>query len=125
MESSPRCAFQTELLPLFPPHLASVETLKKAQASMMSESRIIAVAKPGTNPGWPALGKLAEKLRGRPGIKNAQVGLGAKGSPAEWLAGMIAALPAPRFAEIRKALVARHGRGPPARHARRDGGRGG
>jgi predicted exporter len=97
--------FQTELLPIFPQHLASVETLKKAQASMMSESQIIAVAKPGTNPGWPALAKLAEKLRGQPGIASAQVGLGAKGSPAEWLAGMIAALPASRFAEIQKALT--------------------
>jgi predicted exporter len=98
--------FQTELLPLFPPRLASVETLEKAQASMMSERQIIAVAKPGTNPGWPALAKLAEKLRGQPGIASAQVGLGAKGSPAEWLAGMVAALPAPRFAEIQKALAA-------------------
>jgi len=97
--------FQTELLPLFPPHLASVETLKKAQASMMSESQIIAVAKPGTNPGWPALAKLAETLRGQPGIAGAQVGMGTKGSPAEWLAGMIAALPAPRFAAIQKALA--------------------
>jgi predicted RND superfamily exporter protein len=97
--------FQTELLPLFPPHLASVETLKKAQASMMSESQVLAVAKPGTNPGWPALAKLADKLRGQPGIAGAQVGLGAKGSPAEWLAGMIAALPAPHFAEIQKALA--------------------
>jgi hypothetical protein len=97
--------FQTELLPLFPQNLASVQTLKKAQTSMMSESQIIAVARPGTNPGWPALAKLAEKLRGQPGIAGAQVGLGAKGSPAEWLAGMIAALPAPRFAEIQKALT--------------------
>jgi predicted RND superfamily exporter protein len=97
--------FQTELLPLFPPNLPSVQTLKKAQASMASESQIIAVAKPGTNPGWPALVKLAEKLRGQPGIKSAQVGLGTKGSPAEWLAGMMAALPAPRFAQIQQALT--------------------
>jgi predicted exporter len=97
--------FQTELLPLFPQNLASVQTLKKAQVSMMSESQIIAVARPGTNPGWPALAKLAEKLRGQPGIAGAQVGLGAKGSPAQWLAGMIAALPAPRFAEIQKAVA--------------------
>jgi predicted RND superfamily exporter protein len=97
--------FQTELLPLFPPNLASVQTLKKAQASMVSERQIIAVAKPGTNPGWPALAKLADQLRGQPGIASAEVGLGAKGSPAEWLAGMIAALPAPRFAEIQQALA--------------------
>ena len=117
--------FQTELLPLFPQNLASVQTLKKAQASLMAESQIIAVAKPGTNPGWPALAKLAEKLRGQPGIAGAQVGMGAKGSPAEWLAGMIAALPAPRFAEIQKALApGRRGRAPP-RHARCHVGRGG
>lgn len=97
--------FQTELLPLFPPNLVSVQMLKKAQASLMSERQILAVAKPGTNPGWPALAKLAEKLRGQPGIASARAGLGAKGSPAEWLAGMIAALPAPRFAEILKAFV--------------------
>jgi predicted exporter len=97
--------FQTELLPLFPQNLASVQTLKKAQASMVSERQIIAVTKPGTNPGWPALAKLAEKLHGQPGIASAEVGMGAKGSPAEWLAGMIAALPAPRFAEIQKALA--------------------
>jgi len=97
--------FQTELLPLFPPNLLSVKTLKQAQGSMLSESQIIAVAKPGTNPGWPALAKLAEKLRGQPGIANAAVGVGTKGSPAEWLAGMVAALPAPRFAEIREALT--------------------
>ena len=52
--------FQTELLPLFPPNLASVQTLKKAQSSLMSERQILAVAKPGTNPGWPALAKLAD-----------------------------------------------------------------
>jgi hypothetical protein len=97
--------FQTELLPLFPPNLPSVATLKTAQASMTEERQIIAVAKPGTNPGWPALVKLAEKLRGRPGIAGAEVGLGSKGSPAEWLAGMIAALPATHFAEIQRALT--------------------
>jgi predicted exporter len=96
--------FQTELLPLFPPHLASVELLKKAQGSMMSERQILAVAKPGTNPRWQALAQLAEKLRGQPGIGGAEVGLGAKGSPAEWMAGMIAALPASRFAAIQQAL---------------------
>ena len=31
--------------------------------------------------------------------------MGTKGSPAEWLAGMVAALPAPRFAQIQKALT--------------------
>ncbi len=97
--------FQTELLPLFPPNLASVQTLKKAQASIASESQMIAVAKPGTNPGWPALVKLAGKLHGQPGIAGAEVGLGTKGSPAEWLAGMVAALPAPRFAQIQQALT--------------------
>jgi predicted RND superfamily exporter protein len=97
--------FQTELLPLFPQNLASVETLKKAQGSMMSERQILAVAKPGTNPGWQALAQLAEKVRGQPGIGGAEVGLGAKGSPAEWLAGMIAALPASRFAAVQKAVT--------------------
>ncbi len=97
--------FQTELLPLFPQNLASVNTLRKAQTSMVSERQIIAVAKPGTNPGWQELAKLADKLRGQPGIARAQVGLGAKGSPAEWLAGMVAALPSPRFTEIQKALA--------------------
>ena len=97
--------FQTELLPLFPQRLASVETLKKAQTSMMSERQVLAIAKPGTNPGWPALGQLAEKLKGQPGIGGAEVGMGAKGSPADWLAGMVAALPASRFAEIQKALT--------------------
>ena len=96
---------QTELLPLFPANLPSVATLRQAQSSLMSESQVIAVAKPGTSPGWSAMVKLAEKLRGQPGIASAQVGMGAKGSPAEWLAGMIAALPAPRFAQVAQALA--------------------
>ena len=97
--------FQTELLPLFPPDLPSVTTLEKAQASMMSERQILAVARPGTNPGWQALATLAEHLRGQPGILSAEVGMGEKGSPAEWLAGMIAALPDKRFALIQQALT--------------------
>ena len=87
-------------------------TLKKAQDSMLSEREILAVAQPGTNPGWQALAGLAEKLRGQPGIADAQVGMGEKGSPAEWLAGMIAALPDKSFTAIQRALT------PPAMQGR-------
>jgi len=97
--------FQTELLPLFPQDLASVQTLKKAQAHFISESQVLAVAPPGANPGWAAMAKLADELRGKPGIGGAQVGMGSNGSPAQWLAGMIVALPPERFAEFQKALA--------------------
>jgi predicted RND superfamily exporter protein len=97
--------FQTELLPLFPQNLASVQTLKRAQAHFASESEVLAVAQPGTNPGWAGLGKLAEQLSGQPGIRSAQVGLGANGSPAQWLAVTIAALPPEKFAELQKDLT--------------------
>jgi lauroyl/myristoyl acyltransferase len=97
--------FQTELLPLFPQKLPSVRMLEKAQAHFVSESEVLAVAQPGTNPGWSELGKLATQLQGQPGIGSAQVGLGSSGSPAQWLAGMVAALPPARFAEFYRALA--------------------
>lgn len=96
--------FQTELLPLFPQDLASVQTLKKAQAQMVSESEVLAVAQPGTNPGWAGLEKIASQLAGQPGIASAQVGMGSSGSPTQWLAGMIIALPPERFVDFKKAL---------------------
>ena len=95
---------QTELLPLFPQKLASVEMLEKAQAHLLSEREILAVAEPGTNPGWAILGKLAGAMRGRPGIGSAEVGMGSSGSPTEWLAGLASALPQNRFADFQKAL---------------------
>ena len=97
--------FQTELLPLFPQDLASVQILKKAQASVSSESAVIAVTRPGTNPGWDAMQKLAENLRDQPGIGSAEIGMGGNHSPALWLAEAIAELPADRFAALQQTLT--------------------
>lgn len=92
--------FQTELLPLFPPDLASVQILKKAQGSVVSEHEVIVVARPGTNPGWAVMQKLAENLRGRPGIGSAQIGMGTTRSPSEWLASAVGELPPERFSSF-------------------------
>ncbi len=97
--------FQTELLPLFPRDLASVQILKKAQASVSSESAVIAVARPGTNPGWDAMQKLAEDLRGQPGIGSAEIGMGANHSPSLWLANAIAEMPSDRFSALQNRLT--------------------
>ena len=95
--------FQTELLPLFPQNIPSVRTLEKAQASVASEREVIVLAQP--NPGWSAMEKLADHLRGRPGIGEVQVGLGSTQSPSHWMATLIAGLPENEFSKVQHALT--------------------
>ncbi len=90
--------FQTELLPLFPQNLPSVQILKKAQASVVSEHEVIAVPAPGTNLGWATMQSLAEHLRGKPGMGSANIGMGTTRSPSVWIASMAGELPPDRFA---------------------------
>lgn len=94
--------FQTELLPLFPPELASVQQLQKAQTTVSSEREVIVLTQP--NPGWPALQKLADAIKGQPGIGEAHVGLGSSQPPAQWLAGLFAGLSPKRFTAIQQTL---------------------
>ena len=96
---------QTELFPLFPSGLHSVQVLKKAEADFSSSREILAVAAPGTNPGWVTLGKMAAQIGGRPGIDQVQMGPGSEGSAALWLAGQAASLPPAQFAALREALT--------------------
>jgi predicted RND superfamily exporter protein/lauroyl/myristoyl acyltransferase len=95
---------QTELLPLFPPGLPLVQILRAAQAHFSSEREILAVVPAHQNPGWETMGKIAGQLSGQPGIEKAEVGLGEKGAPALWLAGMAATLPPAKFAALRHRL---------------------
>ena len=78
--------------------------LTKAQAHFISESEILAVAAPGTNPGWETLAKVAAQIPRKNGIGSVQVGMGSNGSPAQWLAGLAVTLPPDRFVEFCNAL---------------------
>jgi predicted RND superfamily exporter protein len=95
--------FQTELLPLFPQELPSVKMLEKAQASIASEREVIVLAQP--NPGWSVMQKLAEGLRGKPGIGDVRIDLGSTQSPSQWMASLIAGLPEDRFFTMQQSLT--------------------
>lgn len=94
--------FQTELLPLFPQDLPSVQLLKKAQSTVTTEREVIVVAQP--NPGWPVMLKLADGLKGKPGIGEAHVGFGSSQPPSQWMAGLLAGVPADRFFAIQQVV---------------------
>jgi lauroyl/myristoyl acyltransferase len=98
--------FQTELLPLFPQDLASVQALAHAQRDLVSARQLIAVpvVADGAAPDWQGLAAVAEKLRAVPGVAAARIGFGADDALPRLAAGIVAGLPADRFAAFAAAV---------------------
>ncbi|MBV9463079.1 MAG: MMPL family transporter [Verrucomicrobiae bacterium] len=100
-----RLRLQTELFPLFPQRLASVQGLEVSEKLFAANREVVVVARRSTPDQREWLNQAAEKLRRDPEVESvAPLEAALPVDPAEISAWMLAQLPPERFAQFQHAL---------------------